>query len=559
MELLKKAQWSMNKKIIRLLVMYLVLSCGHSQTMEVNTLAVYEFSGHGLGVSESKIVSDRIRGQIINAQAYKVVEREMMDKILEEQHLQLSGFIDESSYLVEVGRLLAVQYIVGGSVSRFGEMFTIEARIINVESGEIVKSVSEDHVGTLENMLIKTTQLITAGLCSGERRYTPVSRLGNSDLMINSLPGGAEIYVNDKPIGEVTPYNISGLEDGKYKITAKLNNMEAIKETELEPFSRETISLFLRPLEYVIRFGSEPVSANVMINGQSIGKTPVDYSVTNPNEEYIIQVFREDFASISDTVSSFSSARIARRHYKLAPSGQLKIRYSNELGISLDGKIAKTPGKSPLSNHRAFDNPTELAIKNLSIGRHRLTLFSKGKKPFTQEFEISMEKRRFEAKGVIKVESQPGFEITINGQNILNLVNSMRYVDNDEGREYWILNSLMPGRYTITVKGREKFQPYSKSVDLSESNSFQLIQPILRDREHILYLTSNYEANGTITSTSNSFDIHHFRIFEDDTAKVALKHGEYQIQARAKKRKRIEKLITIEGATNIHSKLVFQD
>ncbi|MBN2443505.1 MAG: VWA domain-containing protein [Spirochaetales bacterium] len=66
----------------------------------------------------------------------KLVERNKLDKILEEQELSLSALMDTSK-AIRIGNLLSAQYILTGTVIEMDTSVVIFGRIINVETGEI--------------------------------------------------------------------------------------------------------------------------------------------------------------------------------------------------------------------------------------------------------------------------------------------------------------------------------------------------------------------------------------------------------------------------------------
>jgi TolB-like protein len=70
-----------------------------------------------------------------------LVEREKLDALLAEQELALSDLMD-TEQAIEVGRFLAANYIVTGSVIEMAASVVIFGRIINVETGE-VESVAQ--------------------------------------------------------------------------------------------------------------------------------------------------------------------------------------------------------------------------------------------------------------------------------------------------------------------------------------------------------------------------------------------------------------------------------
>ena len=115
------------------------------------TIAVFDFSNNGLSNNEVFTLTDRLRTELVNVSDYKVVERNKIDDILKEQKFQLSGCVDEC--LIEVGKMLGANELVIGSFGKIGNIFTISARIVDAESGEVVTAISYDSEYSIENLL----------------------------------------------------------------------------------------------------------------------------------------------------------------------------------------------------------------------------------------------------------------------------------------------------------------------------------------------------------------------------------------------------------------------
>ncbi|MFH1852314.1 MAG: PEGA domain-containing protein [Candidatus Neomarinimicrobiota bacterium] len=209
----------------RILILILLTCTVNAQSNDRRNLALYDFESRGVSTIEAQVISDRIRIEIGRLEAYNIIERGLMEEVLTEQAFQLTGACTESSCLVEVGRMLAVHYIVGGSVSKIGNLFTIEARIIDVESGNIVKNVIEDYNGPIENLLVQTTKVVAAKLSGTDEGQAALLLTGTCDLLVQSNPLGGTIYINDKPMGDVTPYRLEGLREGDYTIKVRKGNL----------------------------------------------------------------------------------------------------------------------------------------------------------------------------------------------------------------------------------------------------------------------------------------------------------------------------------------------
>jgi TolB-like protein len=74
--------------------------------------------------------------------AARVVEREELQKLLDEQNLGTAGRVDPQT-AAKLGKLVGARYVVTGVFIDFYGDFRIDARLINVETGEIVKVESD--------------------------------------------------------------------------------------------------------------------------------------------------------------------------------------------------------------------------------------------------------------------------------------------------------------------------------------------------------------------------------------------------------------------------------
>jgi len=83
------------------------------------------------------IVAEWFTTSLVQDGRFEVVERALLQKIVEEQKLGMTGLIDESS-TTEIGKILGVKTIITGSVLQLGRNIEVNARIINVRTGSIV-------------------------------------------------------------------------------------------------------------------------------------------------------------------------------------------------------------------------------------------------------------------------------------------------------------------------------------------------------------------------------------------------------------------------------------
>jgi len=106
-----------------------------------------------IGVSKNDILAlgKRVSAEIFKTGNFVLLERGKMNEILNEQGFQMSGCTSEEC-LIEAGKLLNVEMIIGGSISKIGQIYSIDLRIIDVETGQIMAISTQDIKGTIEDV-----------------------------------------------------------------------------------------------------------------------------------------------------------------------------------------------------------------------------------------------------------------------------------------------------------------------------------------------------------------------------------------------------------------------
>ncbi len=115
-------------------------------------IAVVDFEAFAVPVPEAQALTNRLRVELLNTGRFIVLERGMMLQVLEEQDFQASG-CTTNDCLVKIGQLLNMQQMVAGSVSKVGDVYSLEVRIIDVSTGEIVGATIVDMSGSVGMML----------------------------------------------------------------------------------------------------------------------------------------------------------------------------------------------------------------------------------------------------------------------------------------------------------------------------------------------------------------------------------------------------------------------
>lgn len=102
------------------------------------SIAVLPFDSKGLGSELGSIdLLDKLITGFVNINRFKVIERALLEKILEEQKLGMSGVIDAST-AAEIGKGIGVDAVIVGSVTRSANALSIDARVIDTETAAII-------------------------------------------------------------------------------------------------------------------------------------------------------------------------------------------------------------------------------------------------------------------------------------------------------------------------------------------------------------------------------------------------------------------------------------
>ena len=112
-----------NKLIVFFLFMFTMAAAQEGK----HTVAILDFEGQGVDAAEVQTFTERMRTEIGNTKAVRLIERKAVEKIMAEQGLQQSGCTTDEC-AAEVGQLLGVQFMISGSIGKMGKSYTIDAK-----------------------------------------------------------------------------------------------------------------------------------------------------------------------------------------------------------------------------------------------------------------------------------------------------------------------------------------------------------------------------------------------------------------------------------------------
>lgn len=261
------------------------------------TLAVMDFDGFGMSSYEAQTLTERLRTVAVEIGTYIIVERGAMDEILKEQGFQQSGCTSDEC-IVEVGELMGVEYMLGGTIGKVGNTFTISMRIINVESAEVEKTASYDMTGEIDKLLtegMREAAYMIMGEGEAPAKEPAAKASSSAVVLVQTNPKGARISVNGENKG-LSPTRLTDLKPGEtYQLTAALAGYTPFnKSLTLKAGKNPPVVMNLTREQGFLTVSGKPSGAKLILGGKVIGTLPVE-RYSHPTGQYSLVVKKPGF------------------------------------------------------------------------------------------------------------------------------------------------------------------------------------------------------------------------------------------------------------------------
>ncbi len=276
--------------------------------------------------------------------------------------------IDES---IQSGKRKRKILVIGGSIALttvlmlyFGFLFLMQGHNVIVfpdETSKTQRFAVVAGVGLfIENKLYSLggATTISVGADKFETKQVVIESGSDSNIKVTLEPLPAKVLVNTQPVTQDIAWSIDGkphsqgqsfdasLQPGTYQIQA---NHPAFEDAYIDIVAEiggeflETITL--TPISGQISFKSNPSGAEVKLNGQLVGTTPL--TVNRPGGEYAVTVSYQGYEVLDDKVTVAVTDKAPSRNYFLTPlQASLNISLSPAGGALL---VNGSPAQSPLS------------------------------------------------------------------------------------------------------------------------------------------------------------------------------------------------------------------
>ncbi|MCP4626771.1 MAG: hypothetical protein GY850_25175 [bacterium] len=141
---------SLIKRFIGLSILLLAFfsGCTSAPCMARQTPAVAVWDLENLNPDEAigpdmgELLAAKVIETLKESRAFQVVERERLILALEELNLGSSSLVDEATRL-KIGRIMGARFMVFGGYFVLGNMMRLDLRLVEVETGRIVKAAQK--------------------------------------------------------------------------------------------------------------------------------------------------------------------------------------------------------------------------------------------------------------------------------------------------------------------------------------------------------------------------------------------------------------------------------
>jgi TolB-like protein len=192
-----------------LLLFVLLFTISYSE--DKASIAVLELEPLGISENEAKVLSSRLRTELFGTENFTVLERDKMDEILKEQGFQLSG-CTTNECVVEAGKLIGVEQMVAGNIAKIDNLYSLNIRLIDVETGKVLMTATEDCECQLKDVLINSIKKVSEILAGKKKQveiYDTSKSVDNSKL--------SDFEMKEESKEEYSDYETGGLTEEQWK------------------------------------------------------------------------------------------------------------------------------------------------------------------------------------------------------------------------------------------------------------------------------------------------------------------------------------------------------
>jgi TolB-like protein len=338
------------RRFIIFLIIFSSISFSSPTEEKKLSIAVASFVVRAVSQDDAESMADRLSAELSATNVFQVLERSRMKDLFEEAAFQQT-WCDEPSCATAIGNLISVNKLVLGSISRVGNIFTVNIRLVDVGTGEIEKNFSEDCDCAIEELLVTVLKRMARKLAgvsgTGEGTIVALDK-GDASVFIKSKPEGSRVFIDGRIIDGVTPITVQGISAGKHDVRVHKNDSSASIIIDLPSRKIKKLNLTLRQEKTSLKIFTEPSEAEVYIDAvptrsnkhnqttpavfQNISKSSVKVFVFHTG--FLDTTFNVDIRNNRENLISFKLTK-ADSTYQLLQKKFIKSRNERRIGLKL--------------------------------------------------------------------------------------------------------------------------------------------------------------------------------------------------------------------------------
>ena len=361
------------KKPLAILLVFLYILPSIPFAQQAQSIAVIEFEAKGISQIEASALSDELEMHLTNRGGYTLVERGKVEEVLQEQGFQQTGCTSDEC-AVEVGMLLSVQNIVIGSISKVGSTYSVNAKIVDVETGEIIKTASYKFRGLIDDLLVSGMAEVASELMGkGVQRTEVVSstpapprkRVGS--IYIKTKPPNAFIKIDGLAYRPNQQDRIRDLSPGDHHVEVSRDGFVTASKT-VYVTTDATVNVYFELITTPrINIVSEPVGAFIKINGKDAGRTPRSSIELDPGN-YTVGISFYSYENFTKSLLLEPGDTLDLTANLIRKAGVIDFRSIQPASFTLTGQDGAV----------AYKGTTPSLLEKVDTGKYELMLESDG-------------------------------------------------------------------------------------------------------------------------------------------------------------------------------------
>jgi formylglycine-generating enzyme required for sulfatase activity len=301
---------------------------------------------------------------------------------------------------------------------------------------------------------------------------------GWSDITIGSIPAGAEVRIDGKPMGS-TPLQLE-LPAGTYQLELMAKRFKKWKtQLVVEPHHPQRIeNVRLQPADGMLSVRTNPSGANVMIGKRFVGQTPLKTNVS-ADTVHVVQISKTGYDKVSRKIK-VSVAGSKTLSLDLKPQkGVINIKIEPpDAQLLVNGKLmGAVPQKLQLV---AVEHQLEFRKNGYSSRRIRIT----PRPGFPQELQIALQKQSAQAAApAAVVKAQNGYVLKRIQSQTFTMGSSRREQgrrSNETLRKVKFLRPFYMGVNEVTNKEFKAFLDGHNSGSFKQESLNRNDQPVVQ-------------------------------------------------------------------------------